>query len=432
LNNFKPQTAQVCGNQFTGNNRSVALEGENYLNLRSNTFTDANATTIYLLENSINGHVSISCNNFYHNRTGYDPDNLLFFYIAHNQGSPVGIYDCYWSNLGTFYGTVSQIVNANLIGPPDQLNNISVISPETVPYNASATDTTPPELIELSPVKALPGEIGLNVVIQDVGWGVDPKSVSFTVGGHPVQGISYTYTNRQYLFTGTVTLPEGSYSWTVQALDVAGNGMVDPRQVQNTLLTVSSSLSNATPPLTWQSWDTGIYRLITVPVAPYLQDHYAVLGLDAPGTSIVRWQEGRYLYYGDPELEQFAPGKGYWLRLGEGDQLKTATINGNLQLQNLQVVLTEGWHLIGSPFDSALSFKRITFLYDKAGSTVKEHSYLEAVMDGYIGYGVWGYSHPNYVCEREQLAAWEGYWIRVKKPVPSYTVRQIIRTPPNH
>ncbi|HYH04290.1 MAG TPA: hypothetical protein VEC37_14455, partial [Bacillota bacterium] len=49
------------------------------------------------------------------------------------------------------------------------------------------------------------------------------------------------------------------------------------------------------------------------------------------------------------------------------------------------------------------------------GNTANGHSFIEAVIDGYVGFGLWGYNNGNYRLERERLNAWQGYWLYVKR-----------------
>jgi hypothetical protein len=424
-----PLTAitQVYGNSFISNTHNFYLEGDNNLVIRGNDFTAVDGNYIFEFgqtnQTSSNEHVYISNNNFHFIRSA---PNLESYYIVKiNLGTPVGLYDCYWEYNGSPLTTVGAVNQADVNLPE---SGVSVYNPRSTPVVAGA-DTQAPTLIELSPGRSVPGTVNLTVVLEDDGWGVDPATVAIRVGGNLAvlqNSTSFTYNTRQYIFYATVNLATaGEYDWSVSAADLAPvpNQMTNQNLNGQKLVIVNESIPQVTPPSTWNSGGLteGDYHLVTMPVTPSEKDHKQALGLDAPGSTIVRWQNGSYVYYGDSGLEQFAPGKGFWVRVGLGENFSAKPVPGTTQTANLTLPLAPGWHLIGDPFhggvNETLNFNRLTFNYDGGSYHRQQHTFIEAVSEEYVGFGLWGHTATGYQFERESMDAWQGYWIYVKKPV---------------
>jgi hypothetical protein len=404
----------VCNNIFNNNTRSVVLDGNNSVDIRCNNFTDGNQTTIELLENSTNSHVNIFNNNFLHYRDLYDPGSLNFNFIVDNKGSVITVYNCYWSNQDTPYITETAIKAANLVSA-----NVFAGSPASSVIDFS-DDTTPPELVEVNPRQGAPGNVNISVVISDIGWGVDPATVTVSLrkGGttYPVPNLSHVFNNRQYVFSGVVNLSAGDYQWSVDAYDLAHLQLTDPHHLVNNpakILTISTSSGSVTSP----AWSKGVYHLVTIPVTPYQRDQQTVLDFTQPDSIIARYQNNQYVYYGDPALENFAPGKGFWIKLGAGEDYKVRSIagdclTGDRHLTNLQ----PGWYLVGNPYANGdLDFNHISCTYAKPSGSNLPHGYLEAVADGVIAFGFWSYGASDYIFEKTKLETWKGYWIQIKK-----------------
>lgn len=430
----------IAKNTFTNNTWSVSLVGDNNVDIRCNNFTDGNTTTIELQQGSSNDHVNISFNNFFHFR-----DDLNYYsppyttnYVIDNEGSVVTAYNCYWSNNGE---TITNI-NFNPAAPAEKYIIDYLVSPTNViisaPMNPSidfGVDNSPPQLVEVSPTKSAPSTPGspveLAVVISETGWGINPSSVIIKLvkGGteYTATVTSHLYNDRQYIFFADVELTSvGEYTWNITAEDLAGLGLEDPHNIMGPTgqkLVIATGSSPPRIPYEWKIWNPGNYHLISIPVTPFQQDHKFALGLIRPDTVIARYQNGAYVYYGDqsPVLEQFSPGKGFWVKLGLSDTIAAdevpgdpLEVNKNLTLPNLQ----PGWHLVGNPFngETSLNFNRISVNYTP-GNSDSDHSYLEAVADGVISYGFWGYSTPLsiYTYERTSLELWKGYWIKINQ-----------------
>lgn len=421
------QTSQICGNRFLNNNRSIHLAGRNNINIRYNNFQESfddelgqiwNGETILLDFGSNNDQVFIAYNNFDHSRTVYDPENGNYYYIIGNNGSPVGIYDCYWKNNDVAYTTITAITNANLVGFTDEKapnSIVAVLSPRSTPVNITGQDNDSPVLVDVSPLKARRGLVHLTVVISDEGWGVESSSVKVKVGGQEATLHSTGYNSRQYFYYLTVNLSEeGHYEWKVDAKDVAGNPLEIPSGLVGRKLEISDKFSELWTPKAWEDFAAGTYQLITVPIYPVDTDHKQVLGMEALGSNVARWQNGSYKYYGNPELEPIAPGRGFWIKFDASESYESKKIEGDRQLERqnyLQQTLQPGWHLIGNPFPTDITLKHITFKTPDG----KHYSFEQAVLAGYINYGLWWFDRDRYRFEKERLKSWTGYWLRVKK-----------------
>ncbi|HYH03189.1 MAG TPA: hypothetical protein VEC37_08820, partial [Bacillota bacterium] len=320
--------SQIYGNTFTSNTHNFYLGGVNNIQIRNNQITTKNGEHIFEFgqkpENgrpgqySVNEHVYISFNNFNFIRSEEYAND--YFVVKVDYGSPVGIYDCYWNYNGTTLSSITDIKNSNLCNP---YSSVAIYRPLSEPV-AIGGDTAAPKLVELSPNRSKPGPINLTVVIQDTGWGVDPATVVIKVGNYQATINSYTYNSRHYIFQATVNIPTtGEYDWNVVAQDLAvpGNTMTAHTINGQKLFVTNDNMGQATPPTGWQNFATGIYQLVTLPIKPLEKDHKFVLGLDAPGSTLARWDPAtkKYTYYGDSALELFEPGKGFWMRYGSGE-----------------------------------------------------------------------------------------------------------------
>lgn len=412
----------VCGNTFTNNKGfatpNIEFSGTNHVMVRGNTFQDSKQNILVFQSNSINDAVFIAFNNF----LLADGGETGYYIVANDGSSPVGVYDCYWSYNGNVCDTKQEINDNSLI---NSTSGVVVYNPLAEPVSGS--DNSGPQLVETSPPAAKSGTVvDLTLILADSGWsGLDPafltvnlqnKTTSAIIG---VTVVSVSYTNRQYLVVAKTqtTLTQESYYWLVSARDLAGNSIQAYNQA-DFVLSIQDDYNPASVTHDWGEWPAGEYRLITIPVNPYQKDQKTALGATAPDTTVVRWQNdslggGKYVYYGDSSLESFAPGKGFWVKKGLTEATFAATIAGDPQNGELQLSLPVGWYLLGNPFSAAIGLpSRVTFIFPDSPT---ERDWDQAVLNGYIANGLWGYDGSQYYLETATVEAWQGYWIRVKK-----------------
>lgn len=426
-------TSLICGNHFINNNPSITLSQNNNVEIRSNIFEDGyQDTTIRLLNDFNNTNVYIANNNFICSSDTKTTTDSTFYFIENqcaldSNGKPtstniVTIYNSYWQ-CGSLapYQSESAIKAAGLV---DKTANV-FIKGFIGPIDGNP-DTTPPVLEEVSPISASNvNPVQVTVVISDVGWGVNPDTVSIKLLGSstvsPDPGsLSYVCNNRQYVFRATFsTLSVRNYTWVIDGYDAAGNRLNDPDNLMNQILSINNNPVNSVS--TPSTWSRGSYFLVTFPVTATVLDHRTALSLTAPDSNIVSYDSTHgYYYYGDSGLAPIVPGQGFWLKLGTTESTSPRTITGATvaATEGTEVAnyTTPGWYMIGSPFESGFNINQLSFTYTSPskGSNYTG-SITEAVNDGVVSYGFWGSNQNGYYLERTSLKAWEGYWIQVKK-----------------
>lgn len=160
---------------------------------------------------------------------------------------------------------------------------------------------------------------------------------------------------------------------------------------------------------TWSGAPPGLH-LISFPVRPLNQDLADLLGVAPDRLLVARWEptspgENKYQIW--PRMEPVQPGRAYWLRVFD-----TVTVNlqGVLepQLRPVVIPLAVGWNMIGPPRTQAVAVADLQF--QAGGETAV--GYDEAVQQGIIQDGIFGFSSDEGYTLRDTLQPFEGYWIR--------------------
>ena len=157
----------------------------------------------------------------------------------------------------------------------------------------------------------------------------------------------------------------------------------------------------------------GLY-LMSVPVLPLLGDPAAALGLPADQFMLARWKPnapggGSYDIY--PAIEPIQPGRGYWLRVLSD---VTVGVDGIAPptTDDVVVPLYAGWNMIGCARNVGVDLGQLLLQRGASDSS----SWDDAMKNGWIQSGVWGYDQTNGYLPATQLAPWGGYWVRCLLP----------------
>ncbi len=154
---------------------------------------------------------------------------------------------------------------------------------------------------------------------------------------------------------------------------------------------------------------TGVH-LISFPLLPLTQDLSELLGVPEENLLVARWDpqapsDSKYTIW--PRTDPIAPGRGYWLRVFSD---VTMNLTGVLPPEDrpAEVQLRVGWNQVGSPRRQAVDVSALQVQVEGEAAV----SYDEAVTQRIIQDGVFGYTQADGYTEREQMAPFEGYWIR--------------------
>ncbi|MFO8081123.1 MAG: FlgD immunoglobulin-like domain containing protein [Armatimonadota bacterium] len=154
---------------------------------------------------------------------------------------------------------------------------------------------------------------------------------------------------------------------------------------------------------------TGMH-MISFPLIPLTHDLSELLDMPADGLLVARWDpqspgDSKYSIW--PRTDPIAPGRGYWIRVFSDLDFE---LEGVVLPEDrpAEVQLRVGWNQIGSPRLDPVDVSELEFQAD--GETAV--GYEEAIEQRIIQPGVFGYSQDAGYTERDQLVAFEGYWIR--------------------
>ena len=154
--------------------------------------------------------------------------------------------------------------------------------------------------------------------------------------------------------------------------------------------------------------------LMSLPVQPTEPSAARVLGVPAEDLLLARWDpavppDGAYHIW--PDIEPFAPGRGFWLRLLES---RPVAVTGVLppEDRDYPVPVELGWNMIGNPrrYSVDLADLKVQVGTDDAISL------NEAFNQDYLQPGVFGYSQANGYELVDTLTPFSGYWLRCLTP----------------
>ncbi len=157
---------------------------------------------------------------------------------------------------------------------------------------------------------------------------------------------------------------------------------------------------------------TGVH-LVSFPLIPLGEDMPELLGIPAEDLLVARWDpqapgDNRYRIW--PRVDRVAPGRGYWARIFSDVSVEMTGVKVS-QERVAEVPLKVGWNQVGSPRLDPVQVRSLEF---EAGGE-EPVGYQEAAEQQIIQAGVIGYSQAEGYTERDQMAPFEGYWIRCKR-----------------
>ncbi len=153
----------------------------------------------------------------------------------------------------------------------------------------------------------------------------------------------------------------------------------------------------------------GLY-LMSVPVLPVRDDPAEALGIPADQLLLARWgpnapEGGRYDIY--PAIAPFRPGQGYWLRVLSD---VTVAVDGIVPsaVDDVTTQLYAGWNMVGCGRPTGIDLGDVLVQRGAANS----EPWADAVTDGWVQGGIWGYDQTDGYRLVGRLEPWGGYWVR--------------------
>ncbi len=250
--------------------------------------------------------------------------------------------------------------------------------------------------------------------------GFDPGENDFYGGlmGGPVGSISVTG-------GATDDIDANRAVWGVSLT----GGRLSPTQLQVTVTNPQSQTNTRTVNVGWDSYVMFIdgggqaqvqhtfpagVSLMSLPVQPTNPSAAEVLGVAPQDFLLARWDPAlppNGVYHIWPDIEPFAPGRGFWVRLFGERQI---SIDGILppQDKNFEVPLELGWNMIGGPRRYSVD---LADLQVQVG-TDDAINFSDAFSQGYLQPGVFGYSEATGYELVDTLVPFAGYWLRCLTP----------------
>ncbi len=164
------------------------------------------------------------------------------------------------------------------------------------------------------------------------------------------------------------------------------------------------------------SWEVGTngLHMMSLPVTPLQTDAAAILGIAPQDLLLARWDpslppNGAYRIW--PDIEPFAMGRGFWLRIFAP---LNVTVQGIAADDNADfpIDLKLGWNMIGIPRTSAIAVDSLKVDIGSGAPLSLE----EAAQNHILQRGVFGYSQTEGYRLVDTLYPFEGYWVRCISP----------------
>ena len=150
-------------------------------------------------------------------------------------------------------------------------------------------------------------------------------------------------------------------------------------------------------------------QMVSVPLQPFDDDPTKIF--EPP---LARWRSGAiggevgYIYEGQ-DLDRVNPYRGYWWKPAIA---KSRPVRGKAYdpARGFEFPLEMGWNQIGCPFLEPVQWEKVKFSVDQGRSL----SLQEAVGEGWLSRGLWGYRDGGYV-PSSTLSPWSGYWVLARR-----------------
>lgn len=230
-------------------------------------------------------------------------------------------------------------------------------------------------------------------------------------------------TNRTYRTLTVAARTEGgyTYNWRIEGVD-AGEYTVrvrkrgftpQPEQIDRVRVESERETRNVNftlkPLHTFQS---GL-SLASIPFAYPGRDIAEVLNVtpaERPNLGLFVWSAGRYVRYPTAPANQVRLGHGFFLN---ARRALVITEEGDSAAADAPypVVLSQGWNMIGTPFNFSLRWLDMKVQDGASVITVQE-----AISRGILRNALWTYVGDQYVLASE-LRPWQGYWVRAERSV---------------
>jgi hypothetical protein len=276
-------------------------------------------------------------------------------------------------------------------------------------------------------ILGIPGNIGGTVTIDHEGYPDDGAPLPDAFIEVLSNGIritsAYTDDDGAYLIEGLAT---GFYDVRASAVGFQSETQAGVAVVANETATADFQLRESVVGLTHE-YAGGRIHLISLPDDYRDYDPANVLHYSPEMTaiSLVTWvpTESRYQFYPGSPLDEFRPGRGYWLMTdGPARIINDDTPPLEITADYYNILVQAGWNMIGDPYalEDGVPWADVDVLV--GGMT---YSVGLAADLGYLQRTLWGWDGSKYV-QSSSLMPWQGYWIkasqvltlRITKPVP--------------
>ena len=279
-------------------------------------------------------------------------------------------------------------------------------------------DVAPPEIV-FEPV-ALAAErtaVDIEAEIEDRATGVDSVVLYYRQGGFTsfnalamefVSGSTY----RAEIPGSAVT--ERGLAYYIAATDARGNTSTVPEGAPDSLQNLPVYFGALTSDI---SLPSGEYRMVSLPATPTHGSPDSVLVDDFGSYDRTAWRLGRWnqsdtcttgCYDEYPEIEDFAPGRAYWLILESVRSFDFSGISTDVSRPD-PIRLARGWNQIATSYAFATDWTSGWLIYDGGQYSIGEAHVVGTdtimVEDNLIAYD------GDYENFQVQLGAWSGYWV---------------------
>lgn len=227
---------------------------------------------------------------------------------------------------------------------------------------------------------------------------------------------------------GTDTVADLAVSRGVWGKELRG-GTLTPSQLTVTFKTADGEQVTRTVNAGWDSYVVlmrggsqqtvstrfvrGMY-MMSLPLYPLSPSAPEVLGVAPDRLLLARWDPrlegtGRYRLW--PDIDPFAPGKAFWIKLFSDLDLTVKGLSVDPDV-DFPVPLQFGWNMVGVPRGRAVNVANLRVQVGTDASV----SFEEAVTRRFVQSSVFGYTTARGYEQVQQLEPFRGYWVRCMVP----------------